>query len=462
MVSSEPTIAAIATALSPSGLSIIRLSGADAVEIADRVFQGATPLREAPSHTIHYGHIHDGKDVIDEVMVLLMRGPKSYTREDTVEIDCHGGVYVTRRILEAVLHAGATPAAPGEFTKRAFLNGRIDLSEAEAVIDVINSQNDFALRSSLSQLSGRLSERIRAQREILLNDMALIESALDDPEHFSLEGEREHFLSHVHQVTKELTELKRRAGSGRILKEGIRTVIVGKPNVGKSSLLNLLSGTERAIVTDQEGTTRDLLEEQIRIGSLTLNLIDTAGIRDTEDLVEKIGVERAKEVLSEADLVLFVIDISLDLDDNDRAIFSMISEKNTIIILNKSDLEHRITREEILQNLPGNHPGIPILNMSARFDFGTDELEETLMKLFSDGTIDYNSELFVTNERHLSLIDQALSSLAMVEESISGDLPEDFYTIDLMNAYTALGSILGEAVEEDLVNRIFEKFCMGK
>ncbi|MBO4390128.1 MAG: tRNA uridine-5-carboxymethylaminomethyl(34) synthesis GTPase MnmE [Lachnospiraceae bacterium] len=457
----EPTIAAIATALSPSGLSIIRLSGVDAVEIADRVFCGSTSLSEAPSHTIHYGHIVDREEVIDEVMVLLMRGPKSYTREDTVEIDCHGGVYVTRRILEAVLHAGAALAAPGEFTKRAFLNGRIDLSEAEAVIDVINSQNDFALRSSLSQLSGKLSGRIRSIRDLLLNDMAMIESALDDPEHFSLEGMNETFLSHADQATQELKELKRRSGQGRILKEGIRTVIVGKPNVGKSSLLNLLSGTDRAIVTDQEGTTRDILEEHIRIGSLTLNLIDTAGIRETEDIVEKIGVERAKEVMSQADLVLFVIDISLDLDDNDRKIFSMISEKNTIIILNKSDLEHKITKEEILQNLK-DQTNIPILNMSARFDAGTDELEETLMQLFSEGKIDYDQELFVTNERHLALIDEALSSLAMVRESIQNELPEDFYTIDLMNAYSALGSIIGEAVEEDLVNRIFEKFCMGK
>ena len=347
------TIAAIATAMSSSGIGIIRISGEDAISITDKIFKMKNEKRisEIPTHTIHYGHICDGEEVIDEVMVLLMRGPKSYTREDTVEIDCHGGVFVMKKILETVIKYGARPAEPGEFTKRAFLNGRIDLSQAESVIDVIHAKNEFALKSSMKQLSGSVSLAIKEIREIILHEIAFIESALDDPEHISLEGYPEKLKGIVEEVSSKIEKLLSSSDNGRILKEGISTVIVGKPNAGKSSLLNTLVGEERAIVTDIAGTTRDVLEEQINLNGIILNITDTAGIRETEDLVEKIGVDKAKKYVNDADLIVYVVDTSTALDENDFEIMKLLQDKTAVILMNKSDLSPVTTPEEVKAHL---------------------------------------------------------------------------------------------------------------
>ena len=453
------TIAAIATAMSSSGIGIVRISGEEAVLVADRIFEmkNHKKLSEMPTHSIHYGHIHDEDEVIDEVMVLLMRGPKSYTREDTVEIDCHGGVYVMKRILETVIRHGARPAEPGEFTKRAFLNGRIDLSQAESVIDVIYSKNDFALKSSLSQLSGSVSEKIRDIRGTVLHEIAFIESALDDPEHISLEGYPEQLSEIVSGVSDKIEKLLANSDNGKMLKEGISTVIVGKPNAGKSSLLNTLVGEEKAIVTDIAGTTRDVLEEQINLNGVLLNVIDTAGIRDTEDVVEKIGVERAKKYLKDADLVIYVVDTSTALDENDAEIMELLRDRHAIILLNKSDLEQITTVEDVRKHL--DKTMIPI---SAKEQTGIDALEKEIKEMFFSGKVTFNDEVYITNIRQKTALQEALRSLKLVQQSIEDDMPEDFYSIDLMNAYEELGTIIGEAVEDDLVNEIFSKFCMGK
>ena len=372
------TIAAIATAMTSSGIGIVRISGDEAVSITDRIFEmkNQKKLEDMPTHTIHYGHIHDGDEVIDEVMVVLMREPKSYTREDTVEIDCHGGVYVMKRILETVIKYGARPAEPGEFTKRAFLNGRIDLSQAESVIDVINSKNEFALKSSLSQLSGSVSEKIKEIRGNVLHEIAFIESALDDPEHISLDGYPEKLSSIVSDVIKKIDKLLANSDNGKMLKEGISTVIVGKPNAGKSSLLNFLVGEEKAIVTDIAGTTRDVLEEQINLNGILLNIIDTAGIRDTEDVVEKIGVERAKKYLNNADLVIYVVDTSTALDENDHEIMELLKDRHAIVLLNKSDLSPVTTVEDIRKHLDKK-----MISISAKEQTGMDDLEETIKEI---------------------------------------------------------------------------------
>ena len=373
------TIAAIATAMTSSGIGIVRISGDEAVSITDLIFEmkNQKKLEDMPTHTIHYGHIHDGDEVIDEVMVVLMRGPKSYTREDTVEIDCHGGVYVMKRILETVIKYGARPAEPGEFTKRAFLNGRIDLSQAESVIDVINSKNEFALKSSLSQLSGSVSEKIKEIRGTVLHEIAFIESALDDPEHISLDGYPEKLSGIVSDVIKKIDKLLANSDNGKMLKEGISTVIVGKPNAGKSSLLNSLVGEEKAIVTDIAGTTRDVLEEQINLNGILLNIIDTAGIRDTEDVVEKIGVERAKKYLNNADLVIYVVDTSTALDENDHEIMELLKDRHAIVLLNKSDLSPVTTVEDIRKHLDKK-----MISISAKEQTGLDDLVETIKEMF--------------------------------------------------------------------------------
>lgn len=388
------TIAAIATAMTSSGIGIVRISGDEAVSITDRIFEmkNQKKLEDMPTHTIHYGHIHDGDEVIDEVMVVLMREPKSYTREDTVEIDCHGGVYVMKRILETVIKYGARPAEPGEFTKRAFLNGRIDLSQAESVIDVINSKNEFALKSSLSQLSGSVSEKIKEIRGTVLHEIAFIESALDDPEHISLDGYPEKLSGIVSDVIKKIDKLLANSDNGKMLKEGISTVIVGKPNAGKSSLLNSLVGEEKAIVTDIAGTTRDVLEEQINLNGILLNIIDTAGIRDTEDVVEKIGVERAKKYLNNADLVIYVVDTSTALDENDHEIMELLKDRHAIVLLNKSDLSPVTTVEDIRKHLDKK-----MISISAKEQTGMDDLEETIKEMFFSGEVTFNDEVYITH-----------------------------------------------------------------
>ena len=421
------TIAAIATAMSSSGIGIIRISGDEAVGIVDRIFsmKNGKKLSDMPTHTIHYGHIKDGDEVIDEVMVVLMRGPKSYTREDTVEIDCHGGVYVMKRILETVIKYGARPAEPGEFTKRAFLNGRIDLSQAESVIDVINSKNEFALKSSLSQLSGSVSEKIKEIRGTVLHEIAFIESALDDPEHISLDGYPEKLSGIVSDVIKKIDKLLANSDNGKMLKEGISTVIVGKPNAGKSSLLNSLVGEEKAIVTDIAGTTRDVLEEQINLNGILLNIIDTAGIRDTEDVVEKIGVERAMQYAKEADLVLYVVDSSRTLDENDRQIIEMIRDQKVIVLLNKSDLEAAVSETD-LQEAFGNRE-VSMIRTSAKKNAGIEEFEQLLEQMFFHGEIRSEDEVVITSMRHKEALCEAYDSLKMVQKSLEDDADRSFH-----------------------------------
>lgn len=454
------TIAAIATAVSNSGIGIVRISGEDAMEIISRIYRskgGKKRIKEVPSHTIHYGYIYDGEELIDEVLVMIMRAPRTFTGEDTVEIDCHGGVFAMKRVLETVLKNGAEIAGPGEFTKRAFLNGRMDLSQAEAVMDVIQAKNEYALRSSIDQLKGSVQKAICDIREKIIYHIAYIESALDDPEHISLEGYPQELLEVVDKEQLEIKKLLKSSSDGKMIQEGIQTVILGKPNAGKSSLLNLLLGENRAIVTDIAGTTRDILEEYITLHGITLKIVDTAGIRETEDIVEKIGVDRAREMAQKADLILYVVDSSVPLDSNDEEIMSMLNGKKAIILYNKTDLKAAIEIDRLREK--AGHPVIPI---SAKEETGITELEEKIKDMFFGGELSFNDEVYITNARHKAALEEADKSLDLVRNSILGGLPEDFFSIDLMNAYENLGKILGESVGEDLVNEIFSKFCTGK
>jgi len=454
------TIAAIATGVGTGGISIIRISGNDALPVIDKIYRSKKndkKLSDQKSHTIHYGFIVDGDDVIDEVMVTVMRAPSTYTREDVVEINCHGGIVVTKKILDVVLKQGVRLAEPGEFTKRAFLNGRIDLSQAEAVCDIINAKNEIALKNSLNQLRGREYEIIKELREGILRDVAYIEAALDDPENYSLDGFSERLLANIEIYCEKIKKLISSSKNGKLIKEGIRTVILGKPNVGKSSLLNIMVKEDRAIVTDIAGTTRDTLEETVQLNEITLNIIDTAGIRKTEDVVEKIGVEKAIRIAKDADLILYVIDSTVPLDDNDEEILSLIKDKKTIVLLNKSDLKPKISLEEIKEKT--NHP---VIITSFVNHTGMDELEQMIKDMFFKGEIKLNEDILITNERHIEAFNKALEALNMVKESINNQMPEDFYSIDLMSAYESLGKITGENVEEDLINMIFSEFCMGK
>lgn len=457
------TIAAIATAMTNSGIGIIRISGEDAFTVIDRIYQsknGKKKLSEEKSHTVHYGCIVDDtkeNKIIDEVMVLIMRAPNTYTREDTVEIDCHGGVLVMQKILDTVVCHGARPAEPGEFTKRAFLNGRIDLTQAESVMDVISSKNEFALKSSISQLQGSLQKEIKELREKIIYEIAFIESALDDPEHINIDGYGQKLKTVAEECKERIEHLLDTADNGKILKEGIDTVIVGKPNAGKSSLMNVLLKKERAIVTDIAGTTRDVLEEQMNLNGITLNIIDTAGIRDTEDIVEKIGVDKAKDYLVNADLIIYVVDSSTPLDENDEKIMEMIKDRTALVLLNKSDLD-TVTTEEMI----ASHLDQKIIKVSMKENQGVDELENAIKELFFHGKVELNDEVYITNARHKAALSNAKDSLNMVLDSIAMEMPEDFYSIDLMNTYEELGNILGESLGEDLVNEIFSKFCTGK
>jgi tRNA modification GTPase len=460
MVMRTDTIAAIATGLSNGGISIIRLSGSQAFDIIDRIYRskaGSKLLSKEKSHTLHYGYIVDEDKVIDEVMVAIMRSPATYTREDVVEIDCHGGIIVTRRILETVLKYGARLAEPGEFTKRAFLNGRIDLSQAEAVSDIISAKNELALQNSMNQLRGKERQIIIELREKILRDIAFIEAALDDPEHYTLDGYNEQLQEHLQQEILIIEQLLRNSDNGKIIKEGIKTVIIGKPNAGKSSLLNILVGEERAIVTEIAGTTRDTLEETINLNGILLNVIDTAGIRDTKDIIEKIGVEKAIKIASKADLIIYVIDSSTELDENDKTILELIKDKKAILLLNKSDLEPRITIKQMEEMTA--HPIIPI---SVIENIGINDLEQSIKDMFFEGKIAFNEDIYITNERHKEAFVKTLENLQLVIKSIEAGMPEDFFSIDLMSAYEFLGKIIGENVEEDLVNMIFKEFCMGK
>lgn len=454
------TIAATATAMGSAGIGIIRISGPEAFAVLEKVFRPKNEkkvMSEQPGYTVHYGMAVDGDQVLDEVLVMLMRGPHSYTAEDTAEIDCHGGRLVMQKILEAVLKHGARAAEPGEFTKRAFLNGRMDLSQAEAVMDLIQSKNEMALKSSLAQLKGTVRQEIEKLRAQILYEMAFVEAALDDPEHISLDGYSDELLTKVRKIAAEVEKLLKSSESGRMLKEGIKTVILGKPNAGKSSLLNVLLGEERAIVTEIAGTTRDVLEEQLQLGEVSLQLLDTAGIRSTEDVVEQIGVERARKQAEDADLILYVADSSRALDESDGEILKLLEDKKALVLLNKSDLEPVITPEMMREKT-----GHPVLVISAKEGEGIQELEEKIRSLFFQGEVDFNDEVLITNLRQKQALADAANSLTMVIESIENGMPEDFFTIDLKDAYTSLGFIIGEEIEDDLANEIFGKFCMGK
>lgn len=456
----ETTIAAISTAMSASGIGIVRISGEDSMDVISKIYRsksGKKKIKEVPTHTIHYGYIYDGDELIDEVLVMIMKAPRTFTGEDTVEIDCHGGVYAMKRVLETVLKNGARIAEPGEFTKRAFLNGRLDLSQSEAVIDVINAQNEYALKSSMEQLRGSVMKSIKEIRSHLIYHIAYIESALDDPEHYDLTGYPQELMEVVEKEQQEISHLLKTADDGKIIREGIKTVILGKPNAGKSSLLNLLVGENRAIVTDIAGTTRDILEEYINLHGVTLRMIDTAGIRETKDVVEKIGVEKAREMAKDADLILYVVDSSTPLDENDEEIISMLSDKKAIVLYNKTDLISAVDIEELKEKT--GHTVIPV---SAVEETGIIELEEEIKNLFFSGNLTFNNEVYITNARHKEALEEAKKSLDLVKNSIEAGMPEDFFSIDLMNAYESLGRIIGEAVGEDLVNEIFSKFCMGK
>lgn len=454
------TIAAIATSVGNSGISIIRVSGINAVDVVDRIFVNPKMkhiLKSMESHTISYGFLLDGNEILDEVMVSYFKGPKSFTCEDTVEINCHGGIFVTNKILEIIITSGARLAEPGEFTKRAFLNGRIDLSQAEAVMDLISSESDYSLKASVSQLRGSVYDDIKIIRADIINEIAFIESALDDPEHYSLEGYSKELEYKIININSKIKELILSNDKGRIIKDGIRTAIVGKPNAGKSSLLNLLTGFDRAIVTDIEGTTRDIIEEKVNIGNINLILSDTAGIRNTDDPVEKIGVEKAFANINDADLVIFVIDSSRNLDENDYLIFNCIKEKNSIILLNKSDLSNLLSLSDIKE-----YTDSVIINTSFKNKDGINELYDTIKEMFNINSISLSNETIITSLRHKQSLIDANLSLDNVIESINNCMPEDFLTIDLMNAYISLGNIIGEEVSDDLVNEIFSKFCMGK
>ena len=476
----KETIAAIATGLSDSGIGIIRISGDEAVKVGNLIFRspsGKNILQSAVSHRMYYGYVVNiGKSVsleknewknfiIDEVLAVVMKSPKSYTGEDTVEIQCHGGLFVMQKILSAALSAGARLAEPGEFTKRAFLNGKIDLTRAEAVMDVIHSQNELALAASVDHLTGSLYEKIKTLRGELIYEIAFIESALDDPEHISLEEYPKRLSKKLDVLLQDLKKMIETADNGRLIREGINTVIFGKPNVGKSSLMNLLLGEDRAIVTDVAGTTRDVLKESVCWGGIYLKITDTAGIRKANDEVEKIGVEKAKKCAEDADLILFMLDASLPLDEMDLEAFSELKDKKCIVLLNKCDLESVLTEDDVKKMYCGLSPeskSIPVIRTCTKDGRGIEELEKTVKDLFFRGDLKMNHEIIITNTRHKEALQEAYESLCLVKKSVEDGMPEDFYSIDLMSAYASLGRIIGEEVDDDLVNEIFSKFCMGK
>lgn len=462
MIYEEDTIAAIASGCTNSGIGIIRLSGKKSLNIIEKVFvpkKDKIKINEMKSYTAHYGFIVNPVDNkrIDECIILYMKGPHSYTGEDVVEIDAHGGTFVCNRILRVLFEHGARPAEPGEFTKRAFLNGRMDLTQAEAVMDVIHADNEYALNLSMNQLSGKLRDKIISMRNQIIHENAYIEYALDDPEHVSLEGFSDKLLLMMNDMIDEIKELLCHADDGRLLKEGIKTAIVGRPNAGKSSLLNALLREERAIVTDIPGTTRDTLEEHITIEGIPFHIIDTAGIHDTEDVVEKIGVDKAKNAIAGAELILYILDSSMEFQEEEKEIVELIRDKNVIVLLNKSDLEQKMDEAIIRKIIDA-----PILSISIKKEEGLKEFYDIIKEIFFHGEITLKDGAMISNERQHMEMKKALESLMRVKESIELSMSEDFYTIDLMDAYEYLGNVIGEAVHDDLVNQIFEEFCTGK
>ena len=464
------TIGAISTGMTNSGIGIVRIIGDESFSIIEKIYKGKKNISKVHSHTINHGFIMDGEDVVDEVLVSIMKGPKTYTGEDTVEINCHGGTFVVHKVLDLVIKAGARGAEPGEITKRAFLNGKMDLSQSEAVIDIINAKNDYALSNSISQLKGTLRNKIDDIRNKIIYQTAFIETMLDDPENYDNLEYGSTLVSVVEGLCSEINGMIKTFNQGKALTEGIQTVIVGKPNAGKSSLLNVLAGRDRAIVTDIEGTTRDILEENINLGGLSLNIVDTAGIRKAEDIIEKIGVDKTKEYINKADLVLYVVDSSRILDENDERIIRLIHNKKLIVLLNKSDLKSVVNKEDLYHrildlqgvSMTDEMKGIKIMEISAKEEEGIEDFIKILRDTFIRGEINFNDEVYISNLRHKEALVKAFDSLTKVRESIDAGMPEDFYSIDLMDAYQLLGSITGETLGEDLVNEIFSKFCLGK
>lgn len=470
----ENTIAGVASGMG-GGIGIIRISGNRALEVTGKIFRtkkfvdkdsgklkgmsewDCNYFLKKPSHTISYGFITDGSSIIDEVIVLLMKAPNSYTKEDVIEIDAHGGPFVVKKILELLIKNGVRSAGPGEFTKRAFLNGRIDLSQAEAVMQIIASKSSFALDSAVKQLEGRVSGYIERIRQEILNNLGFIEAALDDPEHYNLDGYRENILQDTENEINKLNNLVKCFDDGRMKSEGINTVIVGKPNAGKSSLMNLLLDEERAIVTNIAGTTRDIIEETVYLDNIVLNLVDTAGIHETNDLVENIGVSKAINYLEKADFVIYVVDSSVALDESDRQIIGLLKNKTGVVLMNKSDLNATLSEDDIKNCL--NWDCIEFSNETKQ---GLEKLGEYIKNSFLHGDITFNDQIYLTSIRHKEAVEDALNSLLQVRDTINSGMPEDFFTIDMMDAYRKLGLINGETASEDLVNKIFQDFCMGK
>lgn len=457
------TITAISTPMGEGAIAIVRLSGDDAIMIADKVFRGVNGkrLKDVPSHTIHYGHIVDSRtdEVIEEVMVSVMRAPKTFTRENVVEINCHGGLVSVNRVLQLILYSGARLAEPGEFTKRAFLNGRIDLSQAEAVMDLIRAKTDRAMNVAIGQMEGRLSKLIKKLRQEILEVVAHVEVNIDYPEYDDVEEMTHKMLKEkAHYIRDELKKLLQTSHQGKILREGLSTVIIGRPNVGKSSLLNSFVQENKAIVTDIPGTTRDVIEEYVNVRGVPLRLVDTAGIRETEDIVERIGVERSRKVLKEADLILLVLNFADELTKEDEQLFEAVQGMDVIVIINKTDLEQKIDMEKV-KELVKDHR---IVTTSLLEDKGVDELEEAIAAMYFQGSIEAQDMTYVSNSRHIALISQALQAIEDVINGIEIGTPIDIIQIDLTRTWDLLGEIIGDSVQDGLINQLFSQFCLGK
>ncbi|HCU7391261.1 TPA: tRNA uridine-5-carboxymethylaminomethyl(34) synthesis GTPase MnmE [Staphylococcus aureus] len=455
------TITSISTPMGEGAIGIVRLSGPQAVEIVDKLYKGKHLLNDVPSHTINYGHIIDpeSKEVVEEVMVSVLRAPKTFTREDIIEINCHGGILTINRVLELTMTYGARMAEPGEFTKRAFLNGRIDLSQAEAVMDFIRSKTDRASKVAMNQIEGRLSDLIKKQRQSILEILAQVEVNIDYPEYDDVEDATTEFLlEQSKEIKQEINRLLDTGAQGKIMREGLSTVIVGKPNVGKSSMLNNLIQDNKAIVTEVAGTTRDVLEEYVNVRGVPLRLVDTAGIRETEDIVEKIGVERSRKALSQADLILFVLNNNEALTQEDYTLYEVVKNEDVIVIVNKMDLEQNIDINEV-KDMIGD---TPLIQTSMLKQEGIDELEIQIRDLFFGGEVQNQDMTYVSNSRHISLLKQARQTIQDAIDAAESGVPMDMVQIDLTRTWEIIGEIIGETASDELIDQLFSQFCLGK
>lgn len=455
------TITSISTPMGEGAIGIVRLSGPQAVEIGDKLYKGKKPLAEVDSHTINYGHIIDQEtnETVEEVMISVLRAPKTFTREDIIEINCHGGILTINRILELTMTHGARMAEPGEYTKRAFLNGRIDLSQAEAVMDFIRSKTDRASKVAMNQIEGRLSDLIKRQRQSILEILAQVEVNIDYPEYDDVEDATTEFLlQQSKNIKQEINQLLETGAQGKIMREGLSTVIVGRPNVGKSSMLNNLIQDNKAIVTEVAGTTRDVLEEYVNVRGVPLRLVDTAGIRDTEDIVEKIGVERSRKALSQADLILFVLNNNEALTEDDQTLYDVVKNEDVIVIINKTDLETHLDINEVKEMIGDT----PLIQTSMLKQEGIDELEIQIRDLFFGGDVQNQDMTYVSNSRHISLLKQARQSIQDAIDAAESGIPMDMVQIDLTRTWEILGEIIGESASDELIDQLFSQFCLGK